>query len=190
MKKKMFKFSIIILIFFLIGTIYIYSVPILNKPVKSDVIIILGCRVNGTQASEFLARRVDVGANLYKQGFADNIIVSGGMGDKEDISEAECMKNILIKSGIDSNKIILEDESRNTSENIKFSSKIMKKLNYKNAIIVSNNFHLRRTKILTKKNNLKATFKGFTSLDLNHIFPEVYGVIREIPAIIKDSLIN
>ena len=190
MKKKMIKFSLIVSIIFILIGIYIYSVPMLYVPVKSDAIIILGCRVNGTKPSEFLKKRVEVGEKLYKQGYGKKIIVSGGMGNKEDISEAECMKNLLVESGIDSNKIILEDKSTNTNENIKFSSKKMKELNYNTAIVVSNNFHLRRAKILAKKNNLSATFKGFTSLDLEHLFPEVYGVIREIPAIIKDSLIG
>lgn len=190
MKKKMIKISLIMSMFFLLAGIYIYSVPILDKPVKSDAIIILGCRVNGTNPSGFLTKRVEVGEKLYKQGYAENIIVSGGMGDKEDISEAECMKNLLIKSGIDSNKIILEDKSKSTNENIKFSSKIMKELNYKSAIIVSNNFHLRRVKIIAKKNNLESTFKGFTCLDKQYLFPEIYGAIREIPAIIKDIIIN
>lgn len=191
MKKKVLKVITGLVILFSLVVIFqmcIYSLPLTSKPKKSDAILILGCRLRGETPSVFLTERTKKGAKLFKEGYGDYIIVSGGQGNDEDISEAEGMKRILIAEGIDERKIILEDKSRNTAENIEFSSKIIDEKKFKEVIIVSNDFHLRRASILAYKNKVKATYSGvFVN---NYWYLELYGGIREMPAIIKDLIFN
>ena len=144
MKKKVLKLITGLVILFLVFQAFIYVLPLMSKPKKSDAILILGCRLRGETPSVFLTERTKKGAKLFKEGYGDYIIVSGAQGDGEDISEAEGMKRILMAEGIDESKIILEDKSKNTAENIEFSSKIMGEKKFKEVIIVSNDFHLRR----------------------------------------------
>ncbi len=153
------------------------------KPKKSDCIIILGCQVRGTTLSQFLKKRLDKGIEIYNKGFADYIIVSGGQGPGEDITEAEAMKRYLISKGISENKIIVEDKSRNTMENLKYSKKLMVEKGFDMAIIVSNKYHLKRASVMAKKVGINASYSGvFLS---RYILDEIYGFFREIPGIIR-----
>lgn len=153
------------------------------RPRKSDCIIILGCQVRGTTLSQFLKKRLDKGIELYNGGFAEYILVSGGQGPGEDITEAEAMKRYLLSKGIDENRIIIEDKSRNTMENLRYSKEVMSKKQLETAIVVSNKYHLKRASVMARKVGLKASYSGvFLS---RYILDEVYGFFREIPGIIR-----
>lgn len=188
MKKRILKLIIPVIILVVIFQIIIYSFPLTSKPKKSDAILILGCSLRGETPSVFLTERTKQGAKLFKKGYGEYIIVSGGKGVNEDISEAEGMRRILINEGVDEHRIILEDNSKNTAENIEFSSKIIREKGFKDVIIVSNDFHLRRASILAYKNKVQATYSGvFVN---NYWYLEFYGGLREMPAIVKDLIFN
>lgn len=166
--------------------LYIFFLPLVLRPKKADVIIILGCKLSNGSPGLFLQKRIEKGVELFKQGYGRYIIVSGGKEKGEKISEAESMYTTLIKYGINEHSIILEDKSGNTSTNIKNCTQIMKDRQFNSAIIVSNLFHLRRVWILAKRNNIDATYDGI--FIWKYFWKEVHGAIREIPAIIKDCI--
>lgn len=114
------------------------------EPEKSDCIIVLGCRVYGTTPSPFLVWRLNRGLALYNSGYGKYIIVSGGKGTGENISEAEAMKRYLVSKGIDGSKIIMEDKSASTMANLINSKKAMDEMGFKSAVIVSNKYHLKK----------------------------------------------
>lgn len=189
LKKKKVRVSLtVILLICLMFQGYIWWIPVMTEAKTSDAIIVLGCQLHGEIPSAFLRERTLKAAQLYKQNKGKYIIVSGGQGPGETISEAEGMKRILLQEGIPESSIILEDKSRNTNENIKNSKQILDKMNLKSVIVVSNDFHLRRAKVLCDKNNLSASYSGV--FVKQYIFKEVYGAIREMPGIIKDILFN
>lgn len=150
---------------------------------KSDCIIVLGCQVRGTTLSQFLKQRLDKSIQLYNKGFAEYIIVSGGQGPGEDITEAEAMKNYLLSNGINENRIIMEDRSENTMENLRNSKLLMDQMNFDTAIIVSNKYHLKRASIMAKKVGLNASYSGIFASQ--YLFYEIYGFFREIPGVIR-----
>lgn len=153
------------------------------KPKESDCILVLGCQVRGTTLSQFLKARLDKGIELYNQGFAKYIIVSGGQGPGEDITEAEAMKIYLISKGVDGKNIIMEDRSGNTLENIKNSKQIMDEKGFKTAVIISNKYHLKRASVMARKAGVNASYSGtFVS---RYFLNEIYGFFREIPGIIR-----
>ncbi|GKU26124.1 YdcF family protein [Clostridium folliculivorans] len=188
MKKRIKMFLSIIIIMCIAVEIFIFWIPLFTSPDKSDAIVVLGCRLRGETPSAFLTARTEEAAELFKNGYGKYIIVSGGKGQGESISEAEGMKRILLSKGIDEDKIIMEDKSTNTAENIKFTSKVMKAKNLNSAVVVSNEFHLRRAQILCKRNKISASYKGvFVKA---YVANEIYGAIREIPGIIKDLIVR
>ena len=72
-----------------------------------------------------LRQRIDAAAD-YLIAHPDAIaIVSGGMGPGEDVTEAACMAHSLVSAGIDSGRILLEDQATSTSENLRFSMELM-----------------------------------------------------------------
>lgn len=85
------------------------------------------------------------------------VIVSGGavVGTT---SEAQIMKNYLIEHGIEPNRILVENESRDTVENLKFTKKIMEREGFKSCVIVSNSFHMRRIKMIAQSVGIMATY--------------------------------
>lgn len=148
---KFFKRLILLIFLIFLGiliVIYKYSGSMPEK--KVSYIIVLGAKVNGRMPSESLKSRLDACYDYYTiEDEGDMmIVVSGGKGDDEEISEAEASKNYLVSLGINPDKIILEDKSVNTFENIKNSLKLIDKS--KGFAIVSNSYHLFRAKMTAK----------------------------------------
>ena len=185
MRKRIFKMIGTLIVIVILSEVYIFSAEYFNGPKKSDAIIVLGCKVTGEEPTRFLYERTLKAGELYKKGYAQYIILSGGKGEGENISEAECMKRILISEGIEDEKLILEDKSTNTYENLVNSKKIMDEKYFEDAVIVSNKFHLRRAKMISEKLGLKGSYSGIFLKD--KWYKEIYGGLREILGLIKDS---
>ncbi|AFK86443.1 hypothetical protein V518_1638 [Thermoanaerobacterium aotearoense SCUT27] len=158
------------------------------KPLKSDAIIVLGCAVYGENPSPFYKERLNEAIKLYKEGFGKYIIVSGGKGSGEDISEAEAGKKYLLKNGIPDNIVLKDDESYSTLQNLKNSKKIMDEKSLKTAIIVSNSFHLKRASMIAKEAGINASYSGV--FVKRYFYEEVYGFLREVPALLYMYLKN
>ena len=147
----------------LFGTIILGYVSAIHIPkFDKDYIIILGCKIksDGT-LTPLLKARVDRAiefARLQKENTDKDIIYipSGGKGKDEVISEAQAMKNYLIDQGVKEKYILLEDKSRNTFENIKFSYKIIqKKMKNPNIAFSTTNYHVFRAGTIASKQNIK-----------------------------------
>ncbi|WP_042350492.1 YdcF family protein [Bacillus massiliigorillae] len=116
-----------------------------NNPTSgADYMIVLGARVHGTEPSLSLQYRINTAADYLLKSPNTIAIVSGGQGVNEDISEAQVMKDGLIALGVDRQRIIKEDQSTSTYENIKFSKKLIKD-SAKRIIVVTNDYHLYRS---------------------------------------------
>jgi len=118
-------------------------------PQPADVIIVLGAAVWPQGPSPALQARIDRAVELYNQGYADKIILSGGLG-KNPPTEAEAMKVSMLRSGVETSAIHLEKEATNTIENIKYSKEIMEEYGWQSAIIVSDSFHMKRALLIAK----------------------------------------
>ena len=113
-----------------------------------DYIIVMGAQVKGTVPSKSLLRRIEAARDYLNENPNTVAIVSGGKGDREDITEAECMRNYLVDFGITEDRIIMEDKATNTDENIEFSMEIINEIADEanpEIGIVTNNFHVFRT---------------------------------------------
>lgn len=144
-------FSLIFLLYTITAILYNYF-PMLRKV---DYIIVLGAGLNKDKVTPLLAARIKAGLTLYqrqvaKLGHHPTIILSGGQGEDELISEAAAMNNYIKQEGYNISNIYLEDQSTNTAENIAFSEKIAQKndgiesFKEKQIVIATNNYHLLR----------------------------------------------
>ena len=183
-KLKVVKYLLIVFILVIIlMEVDIITFGLRSKPIKSDCIIILGCSVYGKAPSPFLQERLMKGIKLFREGYAEHIIVSGGKGPGEDISEAEAMKKFILSKGLKEENIIIEDKSKTTMENLTFSKEKMKERNFNSAIIVSNKYHLKRVSLMIKKLKMDASYSGVFLKQYKSL--EIKGFIREIPGVIK-----
>lgn len=147
---------------FVAGICVFFSVNMLLSSEKSlektDAVIILGCQVRGEEPSMMLKNRLDAALEVLLENPEALCIASGGKGDNENISEAECMRRYLIANGIDDERIYVEDKSASTEENLAFSREILENLGISdNIMIVTSEFHQYRASIYANKNGLKTS---------------------------------
>lgn len=163
--------------------INIYKTKDIDNIGKVDTMIILGAKVNENVVSKTLKLRLDKAIEYYHSNKDINIIVSGGQGKDEIMTEALAMKNYLVENNVDEEKIILEDKATTTLENIIFSKEIIGDLNLGDRIlIVTSDYHLFRGRFI-------ASILGFDNEGLCSISSwssRLYYMIREYPTSIID----
>lgn len=153
-----------------------------TKPDKdADYLIVLGAQINGTRVSKALRYRLDEAYKYAMENKDTKVIVSGGQGTREDISEAEAMSDYLEEKGLEKERIIIEDKSTNTNENIKYSKQLMRDADY--VVVVTNRFHLYRgVRIARKQLDQKVEGLGAatgTALFINYYFREAFAVVKD-----------
>ncbi len=123
-----------------------------NAPEKEPkLVIVLGCQVRGERPSRMLARRLDTAYEVMERYPGAKVVVSGGKGIDEAISEAECMKRYLVGKGADVSRIIMEDTSTTTFENISNSFAITDPMGLgRDITIVTDGFHQYRAALIAK----------------------------------------
>lgn len=154
-----------------------------DKVDNIDTMIVLGAKVNGTEISNTLKLRLDKAIEYYNKHKSVNIIVSGGQGNDENITEALAMKNYLISNGVNSNNIIEENKATTTLENIIYSKKILDNMNNKGKVlIVTSDYHLFRGRLIASILGIEN--EGICST--SSISGRLYYMIREYPTSIID----
>lgn len=153
-------------------------------PNGNETVVVLGCRVYGERASLMLMERLDAAYEYLKENEEAICILSGGQGEGEDITEAECMYRYLTKKGIEPKRLYKEEKSTSTRENLAFSKEIIEKhsLNVDIAI-VTNEFHeYRATKVAEALNLNSSAVSAKTAWWLfpTYYVRELYGIIYEI----------
>lgn len=130
------------LLFFLSVEGMILKAALQTPKPGQDYVIVLGAHVRSTGPSRALALRLNK-ALEYAEDNPDTIfIVSGGQGFNEPCTEASAMKMYLIERGLEEERILTEDQSTNTRENLTFSKKLIPAGS--SVGIISNSFHICR----------------------------------------------
>ncbi len=139
--KKLIIIAIIILIIVGIGA-NLGSFLIVNDELhKADAIVVFSGD-NGP--------RTEKGVELLKEGLGEYLILSGGIV-YDDVTMAELMKNHAIKLGVPKEKILIDDKASTTHENAEFTKKIIEENNFKSIIVVTSEYHSRRSKLAMEK---------------------------------------
>ncbi|EJY57063.1 hypothetical protein URH17368_0248 [Alicyclobacillus hesperidum URH17-3-68] len=134
-----------------------------ERPVPSDVGIVLGAYTDGYRPSKPLLSRLRAALHLYRHGYIRAFIVSGGRGDDETVSESSSMKRFLIMNGVPPQLIHEERWSSNTWENLKNSQALMERLRYRSAVIVTSDYHLPRALAVARTLGIEASGCGAPS---------------------------
>ncbi len=129
-----------------------------NKPL--DAILLLGLRLkNGCEPEKELIDRTKVALDVFKKGIAPVIIVCGGQVEAGEKTEAEVMEALLVEMGVSREKIIREDKSKITYENIQNACAILNKKR-PNVAVVTSDYHIKRSLLLCRIHKMKAV--GYT----------------------------
>lgn len=121
-------------------------------------IVVLGAGLNGTEPSLILKHRLDKAAEMSQAHPEARLILCGGLGAGSEITEAEAMRRYLVRLGVAEERLLLEDTSRDTAENLRNAKTIMDALSGEGkheAYIVTCSFHMMRSKLLAEKYGIK-----------------------------------
>lgn len=184
MNRKNLKKSIqllLLLIFLLFGVpaIFIVADGLNDEIQQADVAVVLGNTVNPDgNPSPRLQARLDKTVELYQKGLFPNIIVSGGFG-VEGFDEAVVMRQYLISHNIPSKAIYLDSQGNTTALTAKNSANLMKQNNWHSAMIISQYFHISRTRLAFSNYGVSPVYSAhanyFELRDLYSLSREVIG---------------
>lgn len=157
-----------------------------NPSQKPDAVIVLGAGVNGTEPSLSLYTRLQATKDYLNQNPEVLAVCSGGKGQGERISEADCMVQYLIENGISEERLLPERQAKNTAENFSYSRKVLEEqgLDLDSAVIavVSNDFHLYRAQLLAEREGLTTigvpTLLPWRTLSVNYYVREYFAVMQ------------
>ena len=149
-----------------------------------DAIVVLGSGIRGERISQGLKSRLDVAVECYRRNTDAIIVVSGGQGEQETITEALAMERYLLEQGIPKSSIIKEERARSTSENFRFSKELLDEHFQKeySVAFVSNDYHIYRASRLASLGGLENTTHAHSDTKWYTIMP---STMREILAVIK-----
>lgn len=153
-----------------------------NKAEPNKTVIVLGCHIINDQPSTSLKLRLDTAYDYLNKNPTSKCIVTGGKGEDEIMPEAEVMYNYLIQKGISEDRIIKEDKSINTKENLMFAAEIMKDNNMQmDAVIATDSYHQFRGQYFAKQAGINAmalSCKTMWPLSFCYWIREIFGIVR------------
>lgn len=196
-KKRWFKgllaFGLIgVLVFsLLLGTVIYGS----RDHVKGDTqtMLILGCQVYPWGPSVLLQDRLDKALDYLEEHSDVTVIVSGGQGPDEHISEAACMRDYLVDAGVEENRILVEAQSHNTFQNIIYSVRLMQERELdpeQGVLMVSNGFHLTRARMLWNRVTGEGEHLSTLAAPSSHAPSRLWMYIREPLALVKSFVFD
>lgn len=182
---KIIRKPLAILLVVVLVAMALTSLPILlgveSQPeTPCDYLIVLGAGVDGDTPSPILQDRINA-AYAYLTKHPDTVcIVTGGKGDDENLSEAQCMFDHLTAMGIVPERIWMENQATSTVENFKYSIALMQEKTGgipKSVGVLSNEFHLFRASMIAGDQGLNPIFIAAPTSDA---LTRIYYTVREI----------
>ena len=160
---------------------------------EPQVMVILGCQVMADgDPSVLLQDRLDTALDYLEEHPDLTVVVSGGQGSNEPVSEARCMADVLIQGGVAEEQIRLEDQSSNTMENLVFSRELLARegleVEETDVLVVSNGFHLTRARMLAGRFGYGEI--STLAAPSSHLPSRLYMYIREPLALVKSFLLD
>lgn len=153
-----------------------------DAPVSA--VIVLGAGVNGETPSLTLRTRIDAAAAYLEEHPDVPVVLSGGQGPGEAITEAECMRRALVRRGVDESRLYPEERSASTQENLRYSRAILEELGVDPAqrvAIVTSDFHLCRARLMWGGDTAAVpahlpSALYFQCLTVNYFIREAFGL--------------
>lgn len=151
----------------------------------ADYCIILGAQWKADGPSEVLRRRLDTAIQYLNENPDTIAVVSGGQGSNEVITEAAGMRQYLLDAGIAEERILVEDKSTNTRENLAFSGELLDRENSR-VVVVTNNFHMFRALKIAENQGYQA--EGLAASSVIWMLPN--NLLREFLGVLKDFAVG
>ena len=151
---------------------------------EAQWVVVLGAGVNGETPSLTLRTRIDAAAAYLEEHPDVPVILSGGQGPGEAITEAECMRRALVRRGVDESRLYPEERSTSTQENLRYSRAILEELGVdltQRVAIVTSDYHLCRARLMWGGDTAAVpahlpSALYFQCLTVNYFIREAFGL--------------
>lgn len=124
----------------------IYEQSTIDEARPADLIIVMGAAEYRGKPSPVLRARLDHALDLFRRKLAPRILTTGGAGGDPVFTEGEVGRDYLVRNGVPSEAILLEDEGESTIHSIAAAAEIMRRTNLQSCIVVSDGYHIYRVK--------------------------------------------
>ena len=125
----------------------------------ADWVVVLGAGVNGTEPSASLRERLGAAEDYLQRNPEATAVLSGGMGEGEQITEARCMYDWLTARGVDPARLRLQEQASTTQENLRYSLDLIEAESGRRPeqlAVVSSDYHLLRAELLARRQGVQA----------------------------------
>ncbi len=174
----MIIFICFIFIYFLGYNIWKYSYK--DELVKTDAAIVLGAAVWGDEPSPVFKERINHSIWLYKHGYVDKIIFTGGKDETDQYAESEVAREYAIDKNINKKDILIEMKSKITEENLEYAYDIAKMNNLNTFTLVSDPLHMKRASLIAKQHGLRVYSSPTKSSAYKTVKSKVSFFLREL----------
>ena len=186
---NLIKYCLIaLLVYFIICNVIIFIYAKQKPAANADTLVVLGSQVVGTpaQVPPTLQNRLDTAFDYLQSNPNTKVVVCGGQGSDESATEASVMADYLVKKGIDSSRVHLEDRSRRTAQQFVYANQV---LPLGKTVVVTNDFHILRSIMLAKRSGIN-DISGLSAPIAYNNFDKYYAMIREPLALLNSWLFD
>ncbi len=160
---------------------------------EPQIMVILGCQVMPWGPSTLLQDRMDKALDYLGEHPDMTVVVSGGQGSNEHMTEAQAMHDYLVEHGVPANRILQEDQSHNTWQNLSYTRELLEEEGYdmtNGIVVVSNGFHLTRVRMLWGRIWKEGYDLSTLAAPSSHVPSRLKMYVREPLALVKSFLLD
>jgi len=171
--------SLLLIVFALVIAISIWNYGKVDEKAPADVAIVLGAAISDGEVSPVYRERINHAITLYEEGTVDFIILTGGFGEGSYKSDSQVAKEYALSQDVPEERILIEEKSTITEENLEFSKEIMEENDLETAIIVSDPLHMKRAMLMAKDYNINALSSPTTTSMYKSLKTKIPFLLRE-----------
>jgi uncharacterized SAM-binding protein YcdF (DUF218 family) len=179
----------LLVVYLVVTFVQVWSASRHDGARKADAIIVMGAAQYNGVPSRVLKERLDHALVLYKQGFAEKVVVTGGRQAGDKFTEATAGYNYLRSSGVPADAILKEVSGANTFESLAATSVFLKRAGTIKVVLVSDGYHALRLEAIADELGLDASVSPSGSASLSR-FGKVKAFTRETAAVAVGRVIG
>ncbi|MDQ3539664.1 MAG: YdcF family protein [Chloroflexota bacterium] len=156
---------------------------------RVDAIVVLGAAQYNGRPSNVLSARLDHAFDLYEQGIAPTIVVTGGRAEGDTYTEAESGSMYLQERGVPDSAILMESEGTDTWTSMQGVADVLRDTDLHRILLVSDGFHLLRSELMARELGLEAyssaapnsPIRPWSGAELAYVIRETGGIVVFAP---------
>ena len=176
----------ILLLQSVMGALYGVGMAGLSQVPQADAAVVLGAQVKGETISSILKSRLDAALVFLEANPSAKVVVSGGQGPGEDVTEAAAMYEYLVDKGVEPDRILQEDQAHNTRENLENSKALLQAAGERGDrfVGITSEFHLARAEFIAATLGLEVQSMGAETTQwiskMNYYLREVFALAKAV----------